>query len=315
MTLRQALSRAQEILVANNIEDAALECELLLRHTLKISRVQLHLDMSHELSLEQEETFWNLIKRRLSHEPTAYITGHREFYGLDFYVDPRVLIPRPESELLVEEALKFASQQPVRNNYPCLIAEVGTGSGAIAITLALHLPQAKVYAVDVSATALEVADINCQRHGVYNQVQLLLGNMLEVLPEPVDLIVANLPYIRDNEMEELSPEIQLFEPEIALAGGEDGLDKIRQLCRQVVDRLRPQGCLLVEIGLKQGRAVTTSLHNLFPRAQIKVIPDLSGIDRVVSLSLTHNCPDAKLAIGIPPTRHMSKQQQEGGTAQ
>jgi len=288
MTLKQALSRAQEILVANNIEDAALECELLLRHALKISRVQLHLDLNHELSPEQEETFWHLIKRRLSHEPTAYITRHCEFYGLDFYVDPRALIPRPESELLVAEALKFASKHPARKNHPHLIAEVGIGSGAIAVTLARHLPQAKIYAIDVSATALEVAAINCQRHGVGNQVQLLLGNMLEVLPEPVDLIVANLPYIRDSEMEELSPEIQLFEPRIALAGGENGLDKVRQLCRQAGDRLRPEGCLLVEIGLGQGRAVTTLLRSLFPSAEIEVIPDLSGIDRVVSLRLTLN---------------------------
>ncbi len=300
MTLKQALSRAHEILDANDIEDAALECELLLRHTLKISRVQLHLDLNQELSPEQEETFWHLIKQCLSHEPTAYITRHCEFYGLDFYIDPRALIPRPESELLVEEALKFASKHPARKNYPCLIAEVGTGSGAIAVTLALQLPQAKIYAIDISATALEIAVINCQRHRVGNQVQLLLGNMLKALPESVDLIVANLPYIRDNEMEELSPEILLFEPRIALAGGEDGLDKIRQLCRQVGDRLRPEGCLLVEIGLEQGKAVTTSLHSLFPSAEIEVIPDLSGIDRVVNLRLTHNCPDAKLVNQVPP---------------
>lgn len=300
MTLKQALSRAQEILVANDVEDAALECELLLRHALNISRVQLYLDLNHELSPKQEETFWYLIKRRLSHEPTAYITRHCEFYGLDFYVDPRVLIPRPESELLVEEALKFVSNHPVRKNQSHLIAEVGTGSGAIAVTLARHLPQAKIYAIDVSAAALEVAAINCQRHRVGNQVQLLLGNMLEALPEPVDLIVANLPYIRDSEIEDLSPEIQLFEPRIALAGGEDGLDKVRQLCQQVSDRLCPEGCLLVEIGLEQGRAVTTFLRSLFPSAEIEVIPDLSGIDRVVSLRLTRNYPNAKLVNRVSP---------------
>jgi len=300
MNLKEALSRAQEILVANDIEDAVIECEILLRHTLKISRVQLYLDLNQELNPEQEETFWHLVKRRLSHEPTAYITEYCEFYGLDFYVDPRALIPRPESELLVEEALKFASEHPAGKNYPHLIAEVGTGSGAIAVTLALHLPQAKIYAIDISATALEVATVNCQRHQVGNRVQLLLGNMLEALPESVDLIVANLPYVRDSEMAELSPEIQLFEPRIALAGGEEGLDKIHQLCQQVGDRLRPEGCLIVEIGLEQGEAVTTSLRRLFPSAQIKVIPDLSGIDRVVSLRLTHNYPDAKLVNRVHP---------------
>ena len=294
MTLKQALSRAREILVSSNIEDAPLECELLLRHILNISRVQLYLDLNQKLSPKQEETFWALIKRRLSHEPTAYITRHCEFYGLDFYIDPRALIPRPESELLVEAALKFASQHPAGKDYPHLIAEVGTGSGVIAIALARHLPQAKIYASDLSAAALEVAAINCQRHGVGNQVQLLLGNMLEVLPEPVDLIAANLPYIRDSEMEKLSPEIQMFEPRLALAGGEDGLDKVRQLCRQAGDRLRPEGCLLLEIGQEQGETVTAFLHSFFPSANVEVMPDLSSIDRVVSLRLTPNCPDAKL---------------------
>jgi len=294
MTLKQALSRAREILVVNNIEDAPLECELLLRHALKISRVQLYLNLNQELNPKQEETFWHLIERRLNHEPTAYITGHCEFYGLDFYVDPRVLIPRPESELLVETAIKFASLHPAGKDSPHLIAEVGTGSGAIAIVLARHLPQAKIYASDLSAAALEVATINCQRHGFQNRVQLLLGNILEVLPEPVDLIVANLPYVKDSEMEKLSPEIKRFEPRLALAGGEDGLDKVHQLCRQASNWLRPEGGMLLEIGQEQGSAVTTFLRNLFPSANLEVIADWSGIDRVVSLRLTHNCPDAKL---------------------
>jgi release factor glutamine methyltransferase len=294
MTLKQVLSHAREILAAKNIADASLECELLLRHALKISRVKLYQDLNHELSSNQEAAFWQLIKRRLSHEPTAYITGHCEFYGLDFYVDPGALIPRPESELLVEEALKYADNYPTGKNAPLLIAEVGTGSGAIAVTLALQLPRAKIYAIDVSVFALEVAAINCRRHRVGNQIQFLTGNMLEVLPEPVDLIVANLPYVKDNEMEELDPEIRLFEPRIALAGGEDGLDKIRQLCQHAGDRLRPEGCLLLEIGLEQGRAVTKLLYDHFSSAQIEVIPDLSGIDRVVCLRLTQNSPDAKL---------------------
>jgi len=298
MTLKQTLSRARKILATNNIENAPLECELLLRYVLSISRVQLYLDLDSELSPEQEATFWQLIERRLSHEPTAYITRQCEFYGLDFYIDPRALIPRPESELLVEAALKFASQHPAGKDYPHLIAEVGTGSGAIAIALARHLPWAKIYASDLSAAALEVANINCQRHGVGNQVQLLLGNMLEVLPEPVDLIVANLPYVRDSEIEKLSPEIQKYEPRLALAGGEDGLDKVRQLCRQAGDWLRPKGCLLLEIGQEQGGEVTTFLRSLLPSANVEVMPDLSSIERLVSLRLTPNCPNAKLVSRV-----------------
>jgi release factor glutamine methyltransferase len=288
MTLKQALGSARGLLAANGIADAALESELLLRHALKVSRVQLYQNLNQELRPEQEADFWQIIKRRLSHEPTAYITGHTEFYGLDFYVDQRALIPRPESELLVEEALKFTGEHPARENL--LIAEVGTGSGAIAVTLALNLPQSKIYAIDVSTGALEVAAINCQKYRVENRVQLISGDLLEPLSEPVDLIVANLPYIRDSEIEELSPEIKFFEPRIALAGGEDGLDKIRQLCRQTVNRLRRGGCLLIEIGLEQGEHVTTYLRNLFPSARVEVMPDLSGIDRVVCLRLTQNLP-------------------------
>ena len=275
MTLKQALGRAREILVANNIEDAPLECELLLRHALKISRVQLYLNLDHELSPEQEETFWHLIERRLSYEPTAYITGHREFYGLDFYVDPSVLIPRPESELLVEKALKLAQNHPVST-----IAEVGTGCGAIAISLALNLPQAKIYATDISAPALKVALFNCQKHGVVDRICLLAGDMLDPLPEPVDLIVANLPYVKESEISARD-----FEPLLALNGGSDGLGKILQLCHRVGDKLHPEGCLLLEIGQGQERAVTTLLSSLFPSAKIEVTPDLRGIDRVISLTL------------------------------
>ena len=279
MTLKQVLNHARGILVANNIEEARLECELLLRHALRLSRVQLYLDLDHELGSEEEEDFWHLIKRRLNGEPTAYIIGHREFYGLDFYVEPSVFIPRPESELLVEKALKLAQNGTVSS-----IAEIGTGCGAIAISLALNLPQAKIYATDISASALKVALFNCQKHGVVNRICLLQGDMLNPLPEPVDLMIANLPYVKGMELPQISP--VGFEPLLALNGGSDGLEKIRQLCQQVGDRLCPEGCLLLEIGQGQVRAVTTCLSRLFPWVKIEVVPDLSGIDRVVSLTFS-----------------------------
>jgi len=278
VTLKQALSQARGLLAAKGIEDTSLESELLLRYTLKINRVQLYLNLSRELSPKQEETFWRLVKRRLNGEPTAYITGHREFYGFDFYVAPTVLVPRPESELLVEKALNLA-----HHNNISTIAEVGTGCGAIAISLALNLPQAKIYAADISAPALKVALFNCQKHGVANRICLLQGDMLDPLPEPVDLIVANLPYVKEAE---LPPAPVSFEPMLALNGGPEGLGKIRQLCQQAGSKLRPQGCLLLEIGQGQGEAVTSSLCSLFPSARIEVAPDLSGIERVVGLCLT-----------------------------
>jgi len=279
LTLKQVLSCARGILAENSIEDAPLECELLLRHALNLSRTQLYLDLDHELRPKQEEAFWHLLKRRLDGEPTAYITGHREFYGLDFYVDHRVLIPRPESELLVETALGLAQNYPLST-----IAEVGTGCGAIAISLALSLPEAKIYATDISAAALEVALVNCQKHGVVDKVHLLHGNMLDPLPEAVDLIIANLPYVKQSELARMGS--ARFEPRLALDGGSDGTERIRQLCRQAGGKLRPSGFLLLEIGQGQKRAVTAFLHTLFPNGKIEVVPDLGGIDRVVNLSLT-----------------------------
>ncbi len=273
MTRNQALSHARRTLTTGNIEDAPLECELLLRHTLKLSRAELYLDFNNELNPQQEETFWHLIRRRLNGEPTAYIIGHREFYGIDFYVDPGVLIPRPESELLVEKAITLAQNHPIAT-----IAEIGTGCGAIAISLALNLPQVKIYATDISTPALKVARVNCQRHGLADRVCLLQGDMLAPLPQPVNLIIANLPYVKEAEIDAGN-----LEPLLALNGGSDGLEKIRQLCRQLNDKLHPEGYLLMEIGQGQGKAVTTLLGSLFPSAEIEVAPDLGSIDRVVSL--------------------------------
>ncbi len=281
MTIKQALSRAMGMLAANSTEDTLLECELLLMHALEISRVQMYVDINHELSLKQEEAFWNLIKRRLSREPIAYIIGHREFYGLDFYIDPSVLIPRPESELLVEKSLNWAQSHTVST-----IAEIGTGCGAIAISLALNLPKAKIYATDISDSAIRVALFNCKKHGVVDRIYLLRGNMLDPLPEPVKLIIANLPYVKESELPQVPS--ASFEPRLALNGGSDGLEKIRQLCSQLSAKLRPEGCLLLEIGQGQREAVIALLHSLFPSAKIEVSPDLGGIDRVVSLTLTNS---------------------------
>jgi len=280
LTVKLALNRAREILDDNDIQDSALESELLLRHTLGIDRVQLYLALENELSPDQSVEFQRLIRRRLDGEPTAYITGCREFYGLDFYVDSAVLIPRPESELLVEKAIELVRNRPMSS-----VAEVGTGCGAIAVSLALNLPQVKIYTTEISASALEVARFNCRKHGVEGRICLLEGNMLEPLPELVELIVANLPYVREAELTSINT--LGFEPSLALNGGPDGLDKIRHLCRQAVSKLRPGGCLLLEIGQGQGEAVTGFLHDIFPTAELKLTPDLSGIDRVVNLSLVH----------------------------
>lgn len=276
MTLKEALSHARGTLEKSNIEDAPLEAELLLRHTLKINRTQLYLVFEEELSPRDEKAFGELVERRLSGEPTAYITGRREFYRRDFYVNPHTLIPRPESEVLVERALNIAQERQ-----PHSIADIGTGCGAIAITLALEIPKARIYATDLSAKALEVATVNCQRHGVADKVYLLEGNMLEPLPEAVDLIVANLPYVGRAEIAPGN-----FEPALALDGGAKGTEMIARLCRQAKGRLSDNGTMLLEVGQGQSGEITALLKSLFPDSAVEAFPDLGGIERVVSLSLS-----------------------------
>ncbi|OGN99920.1 MAG: protein-(glutamine-N5) methyltransferase, release factor-specific [Chloroflexi bacterium RBG_13_51_52] len=261
------------------MDDASIEGEILLRHVLGISRARLFADLDGDVSPHQEKTLMELVARRVRGEPASYITGRREFYGLDFIVNPHVLIPRPETELLVEKAINLC-----RKNSYSKIADIGTGCGVVAISLAVNLPEKTIYAIDISSSALEVARENCRIHKTLDRVILLEGDMLEPLPGPVDLIIANLPYVRGTDISnkgELS-----FEPRLALDGGEEGLDKIKKLCLQAGKKLCKNGSLLLEIGQGQAEALKNDLHNIFPSALIEVERDLAGIERMVCLSLT-----------------------------
>ena len=284
MILREALQSATQTLRKAGIDDASVEAELLLGHILGISKTQLYTEPEKSLTSAETEHLYHFVQRRLDHEPAAYILGHCEFYGIDFCIDCHTFIPRPETELLVEKAVELAQRisQPGKR---ITIADVGTGCGAIAISLALALPQSKIYATDISASALQVAGMNCQRHAVSSQVELLQGNLLEPLSQPVDMIVANLPYIKSCEFRDLSPEVRNFEPTTALAGGEDGLDKIQQILEQMPGKLNYGGCFLLEIGQGQGRVVTSLIKSYFPQASIELISDLGGIERVVKVGL------------------------------
>jgi release factor glutamine methyltransferase len=288
--IKEALHYAEASLSAEEIEEARLEAEILLEYALKIDKVNLYLQLEQAISPSDFDQFWQLVSRRFHHEPLAYILKQYQFYGFDFYLEQGVFIPRPETELLAEEAVKFAQQYfPMGRNLS--LADVGTGSGVIAITLALLLPQAEVYAMDISPTALRCAAINCQRHQVSQRVQLLLGNLLSPLPQPVNIVVANLPYISDKELNSLSPEIREFEPHSALAGGADGLDKIRQLLPQVKEMLRLPGLIVLEIGLGQESAVSDLAKEFFPNAEVNTLADLSGIARAVEIIFTTYIPD------------------------
>jgi len=284
MILSEALQSATQTLLKSRIDDAFVETELLLGHVLRMTRTQLYTEPERVLTSAETRHLWRLVQRRLDHEPTAYILGHCEFYAIDFCIDCHTFIPRPETELLVEKAVELAR----RISHPekqITVADVGTGCGAIAVSLALAFPQAKIYATDISTAALRVARMNCRRHGVNSQVELLHGNLLEPLPQPVDMIVANLPYIKDWEFRDLSPEIKNFEPTIALAGGEDGLDKIQQMLEQMPGKLNYGACFLLEIGQGQSEMVTSLIKSYSPQASIELISDLGGIERVAKVGL------------------------------
>jgi len=277
--VRGVLGWATAALKEKGIDSPQLDAEVLLAHSLGLSRSELYVQLDGRPSAEAEETFRSMVARRLEHEPVAYITGQKEFYGLVLRVDRRVLILRPETETLVEVALTIGRQ----NQIP-LLAEVGVGSGAIAIALAISLPWTEIYAIDSSSDALTVAEENCRRHGVQDRVHLVLGDLLAPLPEPVGLIVANLPYVSQEELATLAPDITEYEPLGALDGGPDGLDHIRHLLERAGPSLKPPGMICLEIGASQALSVNEIAREQFPAATVGLVRDLAGLDRVAIIA-------------------------------
>ena len=274
MTLGETLRSARSLLIDRHIEDAPFEGELLLRRAMGISRASLFTNLEADIEPGQEKEFWNMVNRRIDGEPLNYITGSREFYGLDFIVTPDVLIPRPETELLVDRALATAREQSAP-----VIADIGTGSGCIAISLAVNLPCARIFAVDISKRALKIARVNCKKHGAENKISFVQGDLLQPLSGPFDIIVANLPYVKASDIP--SPCREPFE---ALDGGEDGLGQVRCLLPQAPGKLKNGGYLLLEIGQGQGGEVSRISKTFFPLAVLEIFSDLAGIDRVVSVT-------------------------------
>ncbi len=277
MNLREIFNSAGETLMRTGSPDAQLEAEVLIRHVLRIDRATFFRDLEQPVTDCDRERLDDLVNRRLNREPLNYITGLREFYGLDFEVSDSVLIPRQETELLVDTVISLARSRP---KCEMKICDIGTGSGAIAVSVAVNLPSAEVMAIDISQRALDIADANRRMHGVYNRVSLRRGNLLEPVNWKPEIIVCNPPYIRRSDLSLLQPEIQ-YEPSVALDGGPDGLEVIRGLLRQSSDKVSSTGAILFEIDSSQKDSARMLSREYFPNSEISILDDLSGNSRAI----------------------------------
>lgn len=279
MTIRAALQSAYDQLAANSTTPR-LDAQVLLCAVLDVEKSFLVAYDERELSPVQEAEFSALLARRIQGEPIAYILGKVAFYDLEFVVSPAVLIPRPETEHLIEAALAWGKERR-----SLVAADIGTGSGAIAVTVAKHLPRCTLHAVDVNLDALEIARKNAQ----INEVKLTFhqGNLAQPLVEQgirVDLLLANLPYIRSGEVPTL--EVSKYEPSLALDGGADGLDLVRELLGQVPQVCQKGALILLEIGADQGQAAAQAAWQLLQPHSVSVLRDYAGLDRLVRIELS-----------------------------
>ncbi len=277
MKVAEALASTRRSLAAAT-PDASIEAEVLVRHASRLDRAALYASLSEPVAPAVWQAVGALLQRRLSGEPLAYITERREFYGLELQVTPDVLVPRQETETLVEKADEFVESRGRREGVT--IVDVGTGSGAIAAALATQLQNATVIGTDLSVRALKVADANLRRLGLHHRVHLVLCDLLDCLEGPFDVIVSNPPYIATADMDGLPADVRR-EPALSLDGGFDGLRVTERLVRQSADRLAPGGGLFVEIAPNQARLVAEMSRRRMPRSVVTVADDLMGAPRVV----------------------------------
>ena len=290
MHILDVINKTTPFFEKHGIESPRLNIELLLAHLLKKKRLDLYVEFERELDEATLQKLRELVKRRAAGEPLQYITGEAEFFGLRFAVDRRVLIPRPETELLVETVLERLKSGVRSQKSEVSIIDVGTGSGCIAVTLAKKLActgkdafaTIEIYATDVSAEALEVAASNAARHEVEKNIRFLQGDLIGVLPDGLraDVIVSNPPYIATGELAKLPKEVRDFEPVRALSAGEDGLEVIQRLVMDARRVLKPSGFVALEMGACQRAAVEA----LFVKAGYeidRVVKDLQGHERVI----------------------------------
>jgi len=276
-TIRDVLDWTAQDFAGRGIESPRLDAELLVAMALETDRVGLYLDLNRPLVDSERNAIRPLVTRRREREPVAYILGHRDFYGRRFIVTPDVLIPRPETETLVEHALRCIPQDDA-----CRVLDVGTGSGAIAVTIAAERPRAIVTATDISEAALKVASKNAERLDVADRIRFERADLLSDA-EQYDLIVSNPPYIASSDMEALQAEIREHEPVAALEAGEDGLDVVRALLVAAQPVTASGAQMLIEIGAGQAVAVDHFAAGHTAWQPVAVYPDLDRVERVVHL--------------------------------
>jgi release factor glutamine methyltransferase len=282
-TVRELMKSAMEHLQQKGFDDARLNVELLLAHALDLQRIQLYLHFDKPLSPEELKQFRTLFGRRLKREPLQYIIGSTSFMGLHFTVDARVLIPRPETETLIEQVMLLCQRYP--GDAPIHLLDVGTGSGNIAVSIAKYVRHAHITAIDISKEALSVAEENARIHSVDSQIQFSLVDVFdqteELFRKQFDILVSNPPYVPRDEWEQLQKEVRDFEPSAAVTDGKDGYKFYHRLIGMIPDILKPGGGIMLEVGFQQAEKVARELK-ISGIDQIHITNDLQGIPRVVS---------------------------------
>lgn len=281
-TVQRILEWTTSHLTQHGSESPRLDAEILLAHARGCARIELYTRFAEVLTDDQRATMRELVKRRAKAEPVAYLVGHKEFYNLSFRVTPDVLIPRPDTETLVMETLSHLGEQSAAT-----ILEIGTGSGCIPIAIAKRHASVQITTIDVSEAASEVAQSNAETHEIADRIEFLIGDLFATLEtdRTFDFIVSNPPYIKEDDIAELDPDVRLHEPHLALNGGTDGLDVIRRLIDESPQWLKPGGWLLFEIGEDQGAVCRELLGTPGTFENIQIIKDLSKHDRVAKAQL------------------------------
>lgn len=279
-TLKKILDELQE----GDLNNPFLDAQLLMTYVLNVDKTYLFVHRDQMLEQETVDRLMDLVKKRKKGYPLQYIIGKQEFMGLDFYVEPGVLVPRPDTEILVESIIDRVKTMGHTGN-KINIVDIGTGSGAIALSLAYYIKGSYIYAIDISDKALNIANKNCKDIGLEDRVVFLKGNLINPLEkfhldDRINIIVSNPPYIKSNEIAQLQTEVSTYEPKLALDGGDDGLDYYREIIPIAKRYLINRGILAFEIGYDQGDSVS-ELMKSEGYVAIDIIKDLAGMDRVV----------------------------------